>query len=452
MATYYVTQAGNDINTGSIGAPWLTIQKAASTMVAGDTVFVSSGNYVERINVTVNGTSGAPITFTVDTSGGAVTLGGIFARGAYQNYSGFTLSGTGVPDFQSNIYLSATASNCSFSNMTSTGIPANTTQLAGAIGMTAPGPNNCTFDNITITNPNANWITLFGNGHIVSNCTMSSTNGWDAIRILGSNQIIRGNTIRHSNPLRNVLGHPDFFQSFATGAPGPIQNNLIENNICIGGNDTDPDDDVQLGNMEDQGETGIVGNFTFRNNLFINVSRTINVYPDGFKFYNNTFYRCAGYYGATSPSNFPIIYDNAGTKGKANNLEIINNIFFECGTASSATKGWYAGRAGTGLIANYNLVVGIGAGTTKTGFRTAGQEVNGINGLVPLFTNADGVDFSLLPNSPAIGTGMPLNGQFTLDINGAVRGSAWDIGAYAYLQLVLKRFGRHLKFKGLAPV
>ena len=47
-ATYYVSTSGNDGNNGtSLSTPWRTINKAAQTMVAGDTVYVRGGTYRE---------------------------------------------------------------------------------------------------------------------------------------------------------------------------------------------------------------------------------------------------------------------------------------------------------------------------------------------------------------------------------------------------------------------
>ncbi len=50
-ATYYVSTSGSDSNPGTQSQPWKTIQKAANTVAAGDTVTVDAGTYNERINV-----------------------------------------------------------------------------------------------------------------------------------------------------------------------------------------------------------------------------------------------------------------------------------------------------------------------------------------------------------------------------------------------------------------
>ncbi len=62
---YYVDPAngGSNANSGFLGSPWATIQKAASAAEAGDTVFVQAGLYVEKVTFTHSGTEDALITF-----------------------------------------------------------------------------------------------------------------------------------------------------------------------------------------------------------------------------------------------------------------------------------------------------------------------------------------------------------------------------------------------------
>lgn len=63
--TYYVSTAGNDTNAGSLAAPWRTIQHAANSVHAGDTVQVEGGTYNEIVTMKTSGnaTQGY-ITFT----------------------------------------------------------------------------------------------------------------------------------------------------------------------------------------------------------------------------------------------------------------------------------------------------------------------------------------------------------------------------------------------------
>lgn len=63
---YYVATDGDDIsNNGlSTGAPFRTIQKAASLMTAGDTCFIRGGTYRETVTPANSGWSSSPITFT----------------------------------------------------------------------------------------------------------------------------------------------------------------------------------------------------------------------------------------------------------------------------------------------------------------------------------------------------------------------------------------------------
>jgi hypothetical protein len=63
--TFYVSPAGNDENAGTLAQPWQTVNKAAATAQAGDTVLIREGTYdiTEQIRVANSGTPDAPITF-----------------------------------------------------------------------------------------------------------------------------------------------------------------------------------------------------------------------------------------------------------------------------------------------------------------------------------------------------------------------------------------------------
>jgi hypothetical protein len=62
-STYYVSKSGNNNNSGSYTAPWLTIQHAANSVSAGATVYVEAGVYNESVAFPASGTGASPITF-----------------------------------------------------------------------------------------------------------------------------------------------------------------------------------------------------------------------------------------------------------------------------------------------------------------------------------------------------------------------------------------------------
>lgn len=69
---YYVRSDGNDGNTGTAdtaGGAWLTIQHAASTIVAGDTVHIKDATFNEFVTPANSGTAGNPIVFDGTRSG-----------------------------------------------------------------------------------------------------------------------------------------------------------------------------------------------------------------------------------------------------------------------------------------------------------------------------------------------------------------------------------------------
>lgn len=73
--TYYVAPDGDDNDPGTIDHPWQTIQHAAATLVAGDTVYIRAGTYPEQVIPQNSGSAGHPITYAA-YPGEVVTLDG----------------------------------------------------------------------------------------------------------------------------------------------------------------------------------------------------------------------------------------------------------------------------------------------------------------------------------------------------------------------------------------
>ena len=74
-ADYYVSPSGSDSSPGTLSQPFLTIQKAASVMAAGDTAFIRAGIYRETVTPANSGTQNAPITY-MPYNGESVTVSG----------------------------------------------------------------------------------------------------------------------------------------------------------------------------------------------------------------------------------------------------------------------------------------------------------------------------------------------------------------------------------------
>src|ERR1700689_2539710 len=64
-ATSYVSTSGKDTNSGTITSPWRTLQHAANSVKAGDTVYVRAGVYKEVVSIPSSGSASAGyITFS----------------------------------------------------------------------------------------------------------------------------------------------------------------------------------------------------------------------------------------------------------------------------------------------------------------------------------------------------------------------------------------------------
>jgi hypothetical protein len=95
-ATYHVAPTGNDADAGSSAAPWRTLQKAATSVVAGDTVVVHAGSYTP-VTLARSGTATNPIRFVNAPGARPVVTGSsgtlVSISGSYVRLTGFELVG-----------------------------------------------------------------------------------------------------------------------------------------------------------------------------------------------------------------------------------------------------------------------------------------------------------------------------------------------------------------------
>jgi len=104
-ATYFVSPSGSDAGLGSSVDPWFTLQHAADSVTAGDSVQIRSGTYT-GFRASSGGTDGQPITFMPE-EGAAVLVNAVSVNGKkgsiieIEGYDWWVLVGlevTGAPD------------------------------------------------------------------------------------------------------------------------------------------------------------------------------------------------------------------------------------------------------------------------------------------------------------------------------------------------------------------
>jgi parallel beta-helix repeat protein len=232
-ATYYVDNTNtscSDSGTGLTPAEaFCTIGKAASIVVAGDTVQVLAGTYAETVNGPNSGLAGLPITY-VATPGVTVTGGGAggfrMSGKSYIVVNGFTITGTldyGIYTFGSdNITLAnnhVSYSGSPASGSTRAGIYINSTTNSTISGNTSDHNSS---HGILLTNGS--------NNNLVSdNLAFGNAEEWQrnatGIRLDASNN----NTILHNITYANE----DTGLNIYTGSSG----NFLIGNVSYGNGD-----------------------------------------------------------------------------------------------------------------------------------------------------------------------------------------------------------------------
>ena len=99
---YYVSPTGNDNNSGTSGAPWRTLARAARATKAGTTIWVAPGTYTGGFKTTTSGTASSRIYWVSTTRWGARVIPpssspnntGWDNRGSYVDIIGFDIDGS----------------------------------------------------------------------------------------------------------------------------------------------------------------------------------------------------------------------------------------------------------------------------------------------------------------------------------------------------------------------
>lgn len=419
-ATYYVSKEGLDSNPGTLNQPWLTIQKAANTIQAGDTVIVQSSNYDERVILPSekSGTSEAKITFKANPNKSVYMKGFQGDKNNYIRIEGFNISYDKGGWLGHGIWIDG--NNWEIVDNYLYDIP--------GVAITATWRSNRTKNNAYIAN---NKIYKCNKGFVVNGYNWLVENneverlyrfdvmegspyGEDAdySRFFGENHIIRNNFFHGTKKEEVGRSHTDCFQTFPNYG-NFAKNIIIENNICLG---YFAQGIMAERELREDGPSH--NNIIVRNNIF---SGAIAWGIDGasisnLKIYNNVF-ADIGIHGV----GFTLNKNGITPIGTGTTGQIKNNIFYNSGSN-------YFKDASSSYEASNNLLYKT-SGTIKTS-----SYPNDIVNQDPEFIDPINKDYRLKPTSPAIDAGIDLSGIVDKDIASISRpqGSAWDIGAYEY--------------------
>ena len=419
-ATYYVAKTGSDSNPGSAAQPWLTITKAANTLVAGDTVYVKAGTYEEIVRPVNSGTEGNYITYSayaddtviIDLVNLRTTFwdaGFVITGKSYLAVSGFQVKnstgGFGLLAQESShhinfldnyTYNSYNSGIASWEGCHDILIEGNEVELACNDGyQECISADRCY--NVQVLN---NHIHHSGPGK----------HGGEGIDIKNGSHdcLVRGNYVHHINRLgiyveswENYLYNVTVDQNIvhncwnhgialACEKASPMENITVTNNLCY-----------------TNGYAGItVGNWNGgRPKPFNNI-----------KIINNTCYDNGQPWGQVPGSGYGIINMNGAS---CTNLVIRNNIL------SQNLKAQLMSDPDCPAVIEYNVIDGLQTPADWLAW--------GTNYILadPLFVDPANADFHLQSGSPAIDAGVStLAPDHDLDGNARPVNGVWDIGCY----------------------
>jgi len=476
-STFYVSPSGSDSNSGTQSSPWQTIQHAADSVHAGDTVYVLAGTYNESVTIAVSGSAAAgPVIFssypgqTAIVDGTGLTPSTSSTQGLFniEDESYVTIQGFEIQNYQTSspsatpagIWVTGSGSNIQILNNIVHNIVTTSEKNGNAFGIAVYGSEApAAIDSITISGNqvydlktgSSETVNVDGNvtNFVISNNIIHDNDniGIDAIGFEGvspdpsydyaRNGEISGNTVYNISAINN-LGAGNQYNADGIYVDGGSQI-VIERNLVY-----TSDLNIEVASEH----SGHVSSYvTVRNNLVYganSVGISIGGYAsnvggtDHCTIVNNTLYgddtKNTGsgefqvqYYATNNIFENNIVYAtsqglfiNNYTNSEPNPVTVDYNLYYSSLSASSANFLWN----GT----NYN---GFASYQSATGNDSHSQYAN------PLFLSlATPPNLQVQSTSPAINAGNNLGSTVvgTVDYAGnpRVQGTTIDLGAYEH--------------------
>ena len=411
-ATYYINpSSGNDANVGtSTSVPWKTLNKANTTMVAGDTVNLMTGTFsgsTQKISPSNSGTAGNPITYQRQ-AGATVTFSGTDRYIHIIGKQYIVIRGPVTFNGPINQWaVLQNADNCTIRDSIFNGSDADYSGLLVRDGSTFNSIIGNTFNNWgradgTISNAWGDAVRFIGGA---DNNLVQGNNFYNAghagLSIETSRNVVRGNLFKNAwwrGLMVQWVTNPAYWPSDLVSEYNVVEDNIFDSQgtlVTSGGGEA-----VQIGTPHS----------IFRRNVFYG-SRTSGLrmgpwptspdggvpYTQGNRIYHNTFV-ANGKAGANEPGAF-VLWNNGKTSVNVSNIHYKNNIFTK--NTASTNQFWIS----LWPIASY------GVSYFNTNYRIAGScfsqqpnlniySLNGVQSIAYYQTNYPtvfyGNDFSTL--------------------------------------------------------